>query len=194
MVAEQLEVRQAARDVGVHVDEHPVGPGRGERDGLAEQAVRADRRMLVDDVREVVADDDQVHAGVRSGAGPVLGQRLAGRLLHGERDRRRAARGTGLRARKPPSVKTLAGATVGAVRPLPEPPQPASARIATSDRASACERGGSVRLRHVVMPVLVSHPLAWSRIRAVNGGPFLGVIWKASAHLPTITSAGAARE
>ena len=40
----------------------------------------------------------------------------------------------------------------------------------------------------------VGHPFAWSRISAVNGAPVLGAIWNASAHLPTITSAGAARE
>ena len=39
----------------------------------------------------------------------------------------------------------------------------------------------------------LGHPLAWSTISAVNGGPLLGVTWNESPHLPTMTSAGAAR-
>ena len=37
-------------------------------------------------------------------------------------------------------------------------------------------------------------PSAWSRIRAVNGGPPGGVMLKPSAQRPTMTSAGAERE
>ena len=80
----ELEVRLAAEDVGVDVDQYPVWPGRGEGHGLAQQAAGADGWMLVDDVGEVVADDDQVDAGMRSRSGLVLGQRLAGRLLDDE--------------------------------------------------------------------------------------------------------------
>ncbi len=40
----------------------------------------------------------------------------------------------------------------------------------------------------------VHQPFAWSTISALNGGAPGGVIWKDSPHLPTITSAGAARE
>ena len=45
----------------------------------------------MDDVLQVVADDDQVHAGVRSAAGLVARQRGAARHADRERDRRRLA-------------------------------------------------------------------------------------------------------
>ncbi len=81
---EQLEVRLPTGEVRVDVDEHAVRPGGGERDRLSQHSAGPDRRMLVDDVGEVVADDDQVNARVRSRSGAVLGERLARRLLHGE--------------------------------------------------------------------------------------------------------------
>ena len=56
-----------------------------------ELAVRADRRMHVDDRAQVVPNENHVHARVRTGTALVRGERLSVRLLDRERDRHRLA-------------------------------------------------------------------------------------------------------
>ena len=52
----------------VDVDEHVVAAGARQVDGQRQTTAGGDRRVLVDDRREVVAHDDQVDAGVRARA------------------------------------------------------------------------------------------------------------------------------
>jgi hypothetical protein len=70
------------------------------------------------------------------------------------------------------------------------PPQPAVTRTVSA----ADDRGehDTALLPHRWLVFV--HPFAWSRINAVKAGAFFGATWNASAHFPTITSAGAARE
>ena len=80
IVRKSWKLRQWPAELRVDVDDHPVRAGGRERDLLADPAVGGDRRMAVDDRREVVADDDQVHARVRAGAAAVVVERLSVRL------------------------------------------------------------------------------------------------------------------
>src|SRR6266498_4164521 len=82
-VVAQLEVRDRP-GLRVDVREHRVVPGLREYDLLLYVTVRLNRRMAVDDGREVLGDDDHVDARVWAGAGLVPRQGLAGGLLNGE--------------------------------------------------------------------------------------------------------------
>ena len=66
-----------------------------------------DRRMAVDDLREVLADHDQVDAGVRPGAGLVARQRAALGLLDVELQRGRLARLDGAGVVEPHELEGL---------------------------------------------------------------------------------------
>jgi len=99
----ELEVPRGARERREGVDEDAVRTGGGKVDRLRDPPARADRRVAVDDHAEVVADDDQVHPGVRAGAAPVGRERLAGRLTDREREPSRA--GMGDRARPEPGQR-----------------------------------------------------------------------------------------
>ena len=91
-VPEQLEVRQhVARNVCVGDD--AVAARRGEHDRQRVAAARLHPWMPVDDRREVVLDDDHMHARVRPRSRLVPRQRRAGRLVDRERERRGAACG-----------------------------------------------------------------------------------------------------
>src|SRR5215831_338653 len=68
--AEELEVPERPRELGIDVDDDAVAPRGRERDLLRQPAVRTDRRMAMNDrAAEVAAHDDEVHAGVRPWAG-----------------------------------------------------------------------------------------------------------------------------
>src|SRR5258705_8372894 len=69
---EELEVRQnpLAR---IGVDDHAITARGGEDDALLEVTVGANRRVLVNDRRQVGPDDDQVYAGVRPWPGAGCG-------------------------------------------------------------------------------------------------------------------------
>ena len=90
--AEELEVRLRAVRVRVGVEDNAVAAWCREDDPLCDPAVRPDRRVAVDDRTEVAADDDQVDAGVRPRAAPVVGQRRAVGLADREGDRRPTSR------------------------------------------------------------------------------------------------------
>src|SRR5439155_18253250 len=86
---EELEVALRPADTGIDVDDDAVASWQRQRALLADPALGPDRRVTVADHGQVVPDQDQVHAGVRSGPAPVLRQRRARRLLDGEGQLRR---------------------------------------------------------------------------------------------------------
>jgi len=74
----ELEVARRAGLVRVRVDDHPVAAGGGEGDVLAGDAVPSERGVGVVECIGTLADDDQIDAGVRAGAGAVPRERLTG--------------------------------------------------------------------------------------------------------------------
>ena len=120
--------------VGVHDD--AVLAGARQDDLLAQRAVGRDRRVPVDHRAQVVADEDQVHAGVRPAAALVARERLAVGLLDRERDGRRLAgldRGRRLEVRELERPRRLAPS--GPAGEDDDPPHPARTQhVASSSR------------------------------------------------------------
>ncbi len=81
---DQLEVPRRSHDIGVDVDEDAVRSRPWERHHVADLAIGRDRRMVVDDQRQIVADADQVNAGVRARPLAIARQRPARRLIDDE--------------------------------------------------------------------------------------------------------------
>src|SRR5439155_12488533 len=115
----ELEVPECAAEVRIRVDDEAVSTGGWQPDLLGDPPVGADGRVIVDDRAEIATYDDQVHTGVRPGAGAIARQRCARGLVDRERQSLGPVRHEP-RRRKSASRNVRAGPTLIA----PDDPQP----------------------------------------------------------------------